>query len=230
VPDDVAPGVGAATGAGAGAVISVLLVDDHPVVRAGVRGMLDGEPDVVVVGEAASGAEAVAAGRALRPDVVLMDLRMPGLDGAGATGQLLAAVPGARVVVLTTYETDADILRAVEAGAVGYLLKDASRAELLNAVRAAARGETVLAPSVASRLLHRIRRPQAEALSPREVEVLRLVADGLSNIEIGRALHIAEATVKTHLLRTFGKLGVSDRTAAVTTAMTIGALPPRGDR
>jgi DNA-binding NarL/FixJ family response regulator len=210
-------------------MITVLLVDDHPVVRAGVRGMLDGEPGITVAGEAASGREAVVAARALRPDVVLMDLRMPGadgLDGVDATAQVLAALPATRVVVLTTYETDADILRAVEAGAAGYLLKDASRADLVSAVRAAARGETVLAPSVAGRLLHRMRRPQHEALSPREVEVLRLVADGLSNVEIGRVLHIAEATVKTHLLRTFAKLGVSDRTAAVTTAMASGALPP----
>jgi DNA-binding NarL/FixJ family response regulator len=204
-------------------MITVLLVDDHPVVRAGVRGMLDGEPDIVVAGEAGSGQEAVAAARALTPDVVLMDLRMPGLDGVDATARLLEAVPGARVVVLTTYETDADILRAVEAGAAGYLLKDASRTDLVQAVRLAARGETVLAPSVATKLFHRARKGH-ESLSPREVEVLRLVARGLSNAEIGRELHISEATVKTHLLRTFPKLGVSDRTAAVTTAMAAGIL------
>jgi DNA-binding NarL/FixJ family response regulator len=200
-------------------VIGVLLVDDHLVVRAGVRAMLSGEPDIAVVGEAASGEEALTAARALTPDVVLMDLRLPGLDGVGATAALRTSLPRTRVVVLTTYETDADILRAVEAGAAGYLLKDASRADLLAAVRAAARGETVLAPSVASRLLRRVRQPRQEALSPREVEVLRLVARGLSNGDIGRALHIGEATVKTHLLRAFAKLGVSDRTAAVTTAM-----------
>ncbi|MEV0720134.1 response regulator transcription factor [Asanoa sp. NPDC050611] len=205
-------------------MITVLLVDDHPVVRAGVRGLLSGEPDITVVGEAASGAEALTAAAALRPAVVLMDLRLPGLDGVGATAQLLAAQPATRVVVLTTYETDADILRAVEAGAAGYLLKDASRADLVSAVRAAARGETVLSPSVATRLLHRVRHPRAESLSAREVEVLRLVARGLSNGEIARALHISEATVKTHLLRTFAKLGVNDRTAAVTTAMAAGLL------
>lgn len=205
-------------------MISVLLVDDHPVVRAGVRGMLDGEPGITVVGEAASGEEAVTAARALLPDVVLMDLRLPGLDGVGATAQVRSVAPATRVVVLTTYETDADILRAVEAGAAGYLLKDASRADLVNAVRAAARGETVLAPSVATRLLHQVRRPRHETLSPREVQVLRLVARGRSNAEIGRELHISEATVKTHLLRTFAKLGVSDRTAAVTTAMADGLL------
>ncbi|MEO3930983.1 response regulator transcription factor [Micromonosporaceae bacterium B7E4] len=204
--------------------ISVLLVDDHPLVRTGVRGMLAGEPDIAVVGEAASGVEAIAAVCVAAPDVVLMDLRMPGLDGAQATAQLLAAAPQTHVVLLTTYETDGDILRAVEAGAAGYLLKDVSRTDLVNAVRAAARGGTVLAPSVAARLLHRVRRPRHETLSPREVEVLRLVARGMSNIEIGRELHITQATVKTHLLRAFAKLGVSDRTAAVTTAMTEGLL------
>ncbi|RKN50516.1 response regulator [Micromonospora endolithica] len=205
-------------------MISVLLVDDHAVVRAGVAGMLGGEPDITVVGEAASGTEAVAAVRALRPDVVLMDLRLPGMDGATATAQVVAAAPATRVVVLTTYETDAYILRAVEAGAAGYLLKDVSRADLVRAVRAAARGDTVLAPSVATRLLHQVRRPVRESPSPREIEVLRLVARGLSNAQIGRELHISEATVKTHLLRSFAKLGVSDRTAAVTTAMAAGLL------
>ncbi|HEX2130553.1 MAG TPA: response regulator transcription factor [Actinophytocola sp.] len=204
-------------------MIRVLLVDDHPVVREGLRGMLDAEPDLTVVGEAGSGEEAVARTRAVEPDVILMDLRMRGLDGVGATTRILA-FSTARVVVLTTYETDADILRAVEAGASGYLLKDASRDDLANAIRAAARGETVLAPSVAGRLVNRVRRPERQTLSGREVEVLALVAKGLTNAEIGRALHITEATVKTHLLRTFGKLDVSDRTAAVTTAMAQGLL------
>jgi DNA-binding NarL/FixJ family response regulator len=153
-----------------------------------------------------------------------MDLRMRDLDGVGATEQILAEHPERKVVVLTTYETDADILRAVEAGAAGYLLKDASRADLANAIRAAARGETVLAPSVAGKLVNRVRRPVPHTLSAREVEVLALVAKGLTNADIGRALHISEATVKTHLLRTFGKLDVSDRTAAVTTAMSLGLL------
>ena len=207
-------------------MIRVLLVDDHPVVRAGLAGILQAEPDVEVVGEAASATEAVAVARALTPDVILMDLRMPGGDGVTATAGVLTAAPTTRVVVLTTYESDADILRAVEAGAAGYLLKDASRAELVSAIRAAARGETVLAPSVATRLVDRMRRPQpADSLSPREVEVLRLVARGLSNAEIGRELYISEATVKTHLLRSFAKLGVSDRTAAVTTAIAAGHLP-----
>lgn len=205
-------------------MIRVMLVDDHPVVREGLRGMLEAEPDLTVVGEAGSGEEAVAQARVTETDVILMDLRMRNLDGVGATERILADNPRAKVVVLTTYETDADILRAVEAGASGYLLKDASRTELANAVRAAARGETVLAPSVAGRLVNQVRRPVTHSLSGRESEVLGLVAKGLTNADIGRALHISEATVKTHLLRTFGKLGVSDRTAAVTTAMALGLL------
>ncbi|WP_409184766.1 response regulator [Amycolatopsis sp. VS8301801F10] len=201
-------------------MITIMLVDDHPVVREGLRGMLEAEDDLTVVGEAGSGAEAVALDRVKQPDVVLMDLRMPGLDGVGAIHAILKEAPARRIVVLTTYETDADILRAVEAGASGYLLKDASRAELANAIRAAHRGETVLAPSVAGKLVHRMRNPEpVSPLSAREVEVLRLVAKGRTNAEIGRELHIGEATVKTHLLRVFSKLGVSDRTAAVTTAL-----------
>ncbi|MEV4310902.1 response regulator transcription factor [Actinocrispum sp. NPDC049592] len=205
-------------------MIRVMLVDDHPVVREGLRGMLEAEPDLTVVGEAGSGAEAVALAQAAKPDVILMDLRMPGLDGAGATEKIMAASREIRVIVLTTYESDADILRAVEAGAAGYLLKDASRTELAGAIRAATRGETVLAPSVAGRLVRRMREPVAQSLSAREVEVLRLVGRGMTNAEVGAALHISEATVKTHLLRVFNKLGVSDRTAAVTTAMERGLL------
>lgn len=205
-------------------MITILLVDDHPVVREGLRGMLEAEEDLTVVGEANSGGEGVVMSAAKEPDVVLMDLRMPGLDGVEATKRILADSPARRVVVLTTYETDTDILRAVEAGAAGYLLKDASRAELANAIRAAARGETVLAPSVAGKLVRRVRQPAALALSAREVEVLKLVAKGGTNADIGRELHISEATVKTHLLRVFGKLDVSDRTAAVTTAMRHGLL------
>jgi DNA-binding NarL/FixJ family response regulator len=205
-------------------MIRILLVDDHPVVRHGLRGMLDAEPDLSVVGEASSGTAGVAAARELTPDIVLMDLRMPDGDGVQATGQILAALPTARVVVLTTYETDRDILRAIEAGASGYLLKDASPAELADAVRAAARGETVLAPSVASTLVRQVRAPAPPALSAREVQVLRLVAQGRTNAEIGKELFISEATVKTHLLRVFNKLDVADRTAAVTTAMSHGLL------
>ncbi len=204
--------------------IRVLLADDHPVVREGLRGMLASEPDIEVVGEAGSGPEAVALAGRLRPDVVLMDLRMPGGDGVDATRQLA----GTTVVVLTTYDSDADILRAVEAGAAGYLLKDTPRAALADSVRAAARGETVLTPAVAGRLLGRMRADRAEPadrLTARETEVLALVARGLTNAAIARRLSLSEATVKTHLLRACGKLGVSGRTAAVTRAIETGALP-----
>ncbi len=203
---------------------TVLLVDDHPVVREGLRGMIEAEDDLTVVGEAASGTEAQTMAAALRPDVILMDLRMPDGDGVTSTERILAELPQTRIVVVTTYESDADILRAVEAGAAGYLLKDASRAELAAAVRDAAAGKTVLAPSVAGRLMGLMREPAPAALTAREIEVLTLVAQGQTNADIGRALHISEATVKTHLLRTFAKLEVSDRTAAVTTAMALGLL------
>ncbi|BEL12178.1 response regulator transcription factor [Actinoplanes sichuanensis] len=193
-------------------------------VRMGLRGMLDAEPDLSVVGEASSGAEGFEQAVALTPDIVLMDLRMPGGDGVEATGRILSAAPGVRVMVLTTYESDRDILRAIEAGAAGYLLKDASPKELADAVRAAARGETVLAPSVASTLVRQVRSPAPPALSARETEVLKLVASGLTNADIGKRLFISEATVKTHLLRVFNKLDVADRTAAVTTAMRHGLL------
>jgi DNA-binding NarL/FixJ family response regulator len=205
-------------------VTTVLLVDDHPVVREGLRGMIEAEPDLTVVGEAGSGAEAIALAESLCPDVILMDLRMPDVDGVTATERILAVLPRTRIVVVTTYESDTDILRAVEAGAAGYLLKDASRAELATAVRDAARGKTVLAPTVADRLVHFVRQPTSVTLSAREVEVLGHVAKGETNAEIGQRLHISEATVKTHLLRAFNKLGVSDRTAAVTTAMSLGLL------
>lgn len=204
-------------------MIKVLLVDDHPVVRFGLRGLLEASGNIDVVGEAASGAEAITAAAALRPEVILMDLRMPGGDGVMATERILAADPRIKIVVLTTYETDSDILRAVEAGAAGYLLKDAPPTDLVAAIAAAARGETVLAPAVAARLVNRVRQPAGPPpLSPREIEVLRLVGQGMSNPEIGRALFISEATVKTHLLRVFSKLEVSDRTAAVTRAMARG--------
>jgi DNA-binding NarL/FixJ family response regulator len=208
--------------------IAVLIVDDHPVVREGLRGMLAAEPGITVVGEAGSGDEAVAMVRLHRPQVVLMDLRMPGGDGVLATAGILATAPSTRVVVLTTYETDADIVRAVEAGATGYLLKDTPRPDLISAIRAAAMGETVLGRTVASRLVSHLRRPAIEPLSARETEVLALVAHGQTNAEIGRALYISEATVKTHLFRAFGKLGVSDRTAAVTRAIELGMLPAPG--
>jgi DNA-binding NarL/FixJ family response regulator len=206
-------------------VIRVLVVDDHPVVRQGLVGMLEAEPDVAVVGTAADGAQALAEVGRSRPDVVLMDLRLPGLDGVAATERIAADHPGTRVVVLTTYDSDADIVRAVAAGASGYLLKDVALETLADAIRAAARGETVLAPPVAARLVSKLRSPQPDALTPRELEVLAAVAHGLTNAEIGRQLFIGEATVKTHLLRIFAKLQVDDRTRAVTVAMERGLLP-----
>jgi len=207
--------------------VRVLLADDHPVVRAGLHGMLSAEEDLEVVAEAGSGDEAVVLAERHRPDVVLMDLRMPGVDGATATARIAAALPEVKVLVLTTYDTDADIVRAVEAGAAGYLLKDTPRDQLAEAVRAAARGETVLAPPVAAKLMTRMRAPAPEAatLTARETEVLALVAQGRTNADIGRELHISEATVKTHLIRIFAKLEVDDRTAAVTAALRRGLLP-----
>lgn len=204
--------------------IRVLLADDHPVVRSGLAGMLAVEPDLEVVGEAGDGAQAVALAETLRPDIVLMDLRMPVLDGASATATITGTLPGVRVLVLTTYETDTDILRAVEAGATGYLLKDTPRDQLVAGLRAAARGESALSPSVARRLVQQVR-GDAERLTAREQEVLAGVARGLSNAAIGRELFITEATVKTHLLRAFAKLGVDDRTRAVTVAIERGILP-----
>ncbi|MFZ3469112.1 response regulator [Streptomyces sp. 4.24] len=208
-------------------MIRILLADDHPVVREGLRGMLSAEPDLEVVAEASNGPQAEALAARLLPDLdlILMDLRMPGGDGVESIARIRAAGLPVRVVVLTTYEDDRDILRAVEAGAAGYLLKDMARAELAAAIRAAVRGETVLAPTVAGRLVDRLRtRPERPRLSEREVSVLRLVAEGATNAEIGRRLFVAESTVKTHLLRIFGKLEVTDRTAAVTTAMRHGLL------
>ncbi len=209
-------------------MIRVLVVDDHPVVRSGLMGMLDVEDDIEVVGEAGGGEEALVRVGQLAPDVALMDLRMPGMDGAAATARIVADHPGTRVLVLTTYDNDADIVRAVEAGATGYLLKDTPRNQLVDAVRAACRGETVLAPPVAAKLVSRLRSPAAEVLTEREVQVLAAVARGLSNADVGRELHIGEATVKTHLLRVFAKLQVADRTRAVTAAMERGILPPPG--
>ncbi|MFQ1000354.1 response regulator [Modestobacter sp. SSW1-42] len=206
----------------------VLVVDDHPVVRGGLVGWLAAQPDLEVVGEAGDGLEALAAVAEHAPDVVLMDLRMPRMDGVTATGRITAAHPGVRVLVLTTYDTDADIVRAVEAGAAGYLLKDAPLPQLADAVRAAARGETVLAPPVAAKLLSRMRGPSVEAPTARELQVLGGVARGLTNAEIGRELFIGEATVKTHLVRVFAKLGVDDRTRAVMVAVERGLLSGPG--
>jgi DNA-binding NarL/FixJ family response regulator len=207
--------------------IGLLIVDDHPVVRDGLSGMFASTPEFSVLGQAGDGAEAVRLAEALRPDVILMDLRMPGLDGVAAITELARRGVAARVLVLTTYDTDSDVLAAVEAGATGYLLKDAPRAELVRAVRAAANGEAVLAPSVAARLMSRVRTPgPQEPLSSRELEVLELVAAGNTNREAAARLFISEATVKTHLLHIYEKLGVSDRAAAVAEAFNRGLLTP----
>ena len=205
-------------------MIRILIADDHPVVRTGLQGMLAGEGDFEVVGEARDGKEAVKMAARLKPDVVLMDLRMPVLDGVAATELIRAGRSETEVLILTTYDTDGDILRALDAGAVGCLLKDSPPEELFRAVRAAARGESVLAPAVLSQVMSRMRAPAAETLSDREVEVLRLVARGASNKEAARELFISETTVKTHLSHIFTKLGVDDRTAAVTVALERGIL------
>jgi DNA-binding NarL/FixJ family response regulator len=212
--------------------LRIVVVDDHPVVRSGLIGMLTIETDLEIVGEAADGTEALVLVEAAQPDVVLMDLRMPGMDGAAATAAITARWPQIRVLVLTTFDTDTEIVRAVEAGATGYLLKDTPRATLIDAIRAAARGETVLGPTIATQLMRSVataaavaQRPAAETLTPRELDVLAGVAQGWSNAEIGRRLFIGESTVKTHLLKTFSKLGVDDRTRAVTIAMERGILP-----
>ena len=205
--------------------IQVLIVDDHPVVRDGLRGIFESTAEFEVAGEAGNGAEAVTRARALKPDVVLMDLRMPDVDGVTAIKRLAELGLDTRVLVLTTYDTDSDVVPAIEAGATGYLLKDAPRTELLRAVRAAARGEAVLSPSVATRLLGQVRAPAREPLSSRELDVLALVARGTSNRDTATRLFISEATVKTHLLHIYAKLGVNDRAAAVATGFERGLLP-----
>ncbi|WP_030323869.1 response regulator [Streptomyces flavochromogenes] len=198
--------------------IRLLLADDHPVVRAGLRAVLDTEPDFAVVAEAATAERAVELAAAGGVDVVLMDLQFgSGMHGSEATAAITAASGGPKVLVLTTYDTDADILAAVEAGASGYLLKDAPPEELAAAVRTAAAGQSALAPAVAHRLMDRMRTP-AEALTKRELEVLQLVGEGLSNQQISKVLFLSQATVKSHLVHVFAKLGVDSRTAAVATA------------
>ncbi|MGV2919668.1 response regulator [Streptomyces alfalfae] len=218
-----APGAGAPT-------VRLLLADDHPVVRAGLRAVLDAEPDFEIVAEAATAEAAVEAAAAQGPegvDVVLMDLQFgPGMHGAAATAAITAREDAPRVLVLTTYDTDADILAAVEAGAAGYLLKDAPPEELAAAVRTAASGRSALAPAVANRLMDRMRTP-GEALSRRELEVLRLVKDGLSNQRISKELFLSQATVKSHLVHIYAKLGVDSRTAAVAAATSRGLIRDR---
>lgn len=205
-------------------MIRIGLADDHPVVRAGLRAMLSGDPDLDMIGEAVTPDDAVALATDLTPDVVLMDLQF-GTDqtGADATRRIRALPNPPAVLVLTNYDTDSDILDAVEAGASGYLLKDAPPAELIAAIHAAASGETALAPAIAGRLLARMRSPQP-SLSARETEVLRLVADGATNNEIAAQLHISDATVKSHLVHIYTKLDVPSRTAAVATARDTGLL------
>jgi len=202
----------------------VLVADDHPVVRGGIVALLGTADDLEVVGQASSGLEVVDLALALEPDVVLMDLRMPGLNGDEATARILAERPKIRVLVLTTYESDDSILTAIEAGASGYLLKAAPQEELLAGIRSVARGEVALAPQIATLLVNRVQRPTGPALSAREIEVLALVAQGLSNPAIAKELFLSASTVKTHLLHAFEKLGVSDRTRAVTRAMELGLL------
>ena len=208
------------------ATIRLLIADDHPVVRDGLSGMFAADPGFEVVGEAADGAEAVRLTMSLAPDVVLMDLRMPNMDGVTAITELGKAGSAARILVLTTYDSDSYVLPAIEAGATGYLLKDAPRDELLRAVRAAANREAVLSPTVAARLMNRVRTPSPGLLSPREGEVLKWVAAGATNREVAARLLISEATVKTHLLNVYGKLGVGDRAAAVAEAYNRGLLTP----
>ncbi|MRH86973.1 response regulator [Nocardia sp. SYP-A9097] len=212
-------------------MIRILLADDHAIVRAGLRALLDSGvaesdsgSDIDVVGEVATAEEAVAFCSTTQVDLVLMDLRFgPGKSGADATAALRELPDPPNVLVVTNYDTDADILGAIEAGAVGYILKDTPPSELLAAVRSAAEGDSVLSPSVASRLMTRVRKPDT-TLSPREIEVLRLVADGHSNREIGRRLFLSETTVKSHLVHIYAKLGVKSRTSAVARARERGAI------
>ncbi len=203
--------------------VRLLIVDDHPVVRDGLRGMCDASADFDVVAEASDGPEAVRLVTSLDPDVVLMDLRMPGGSGVEAIAELGRRGARAHVLVLTTYDTDRDIMAALDAGATGYLLKDAPRDELFAAIRAAAAGESALSPTVASRVVSRVR-SSSDALSEREGEIVALIAKGRSNREIAAALFVSEATVKTHLAHAFEKLGVKDRAAAVAVAYERGLL------
>jgi DNA-binding NarL/FixJ family response regulator len=205
-------------------MIRILIVDDHPVVRTGLRAVVESQDDFEVVGEAATGEDGLRRAALDEPDLVLMDLQMPGIGGVEATRRILALEPAPFVVILTTYDTDADILAALDAGAIGYLLKDAPPDVLFSSIRSAAAGETALAPAVASRLVERVRRPERGTLSGRELDVLELLAEGVSNREIAVRLHISEATVKTHLVHIFTKLDVDTRTAAVAVGVERGLI------
>jgi DNA-binding NarL/FixJ family response regulator len=207
-----------------GARVRLLIVDDHPVVRDGLRTMLSTQPDFDVAGDVDSGAAALAFLAGDRPDVVLMDLQMPELDGVTTIRRIAAAYPGIRMIVLTTYETDGDITKAIDAGAIGYLLKDTGRDALFTAIRDAAAGRSSFSPTVATRMAAHLRAGGAHTLSTREIEVLTGLARGDSNKQVARALHISEATVKTHLLHIYAKLGVTDRTSAVVAAVGRGII------
>ena len=204
--------------------ITVVVADDHPVVLRGITALLAAEPDIEVVAQVTDGQEAVDAALRLRPRVIVMDLRMPVLDGADATATLKERWPDAPVIVLTTYGSDEEIVRALDAGASGYLLKDAPPDDLVDAVRRAAAGETVLGAPVAKRLVERSVATTSTALTSREIEILREVANGNTNAEVAERLHISQATVKTHLLHIYGKLGVADRAAAVARGFETGSL------
>lgn len=206
-------------------VIRVVLADDHPIVRDGLRGMCASAADLEVVGEAATGDEAVTLALALQPDVVLMDLRMPGGNGVQATRQICAAERGVRVLVLTTFDTDDEVMAALDAGATGYLLKDAPRQDLFAAIRSVAGGDQVLSAAVVDRAEGR---SPGQQLTAREVEVLRLVSKGLSNRDIASELFVSQATVKTHLSHVYDKLGAPDRAAAVAIALGRGLFDPAG--
>lgn len=204
--------------------IKILVCDDHPVVRSGLRGMLNSQPDLEVVAEAVDGEEAVTLAHLHHPDVVLMDLRMPKADGVIATQRIRTGNAASNVLILTTHETDADIVRAVAAGALGFLLKDAPEERIFGAIREVARGASPLAPTVAARLVERLRGDNENILSPREVEILQLVSQGVNNKGIASKLWISEATVKSHLNRVFDKLDAVDRTSAVTAALKRGII------
>ena len=204
--------------------IKILIADDHAIVRAGIRGLLETQPDLEVISEVENGRIAVEQAHKLHPDIILMDLRMPEVDGVTAIAKIKTRHPEIHILVLTTYDTDADIVRAVDAGATGYLLKDVPRDELFRAVRATAKGETILASSVAARLMGKVRSRGEEPLTAREIDVLLLVARGATNQEVADSLSISRSTVKSHLIQICNKLGVSDRTAAVTTALERGVI------